>query len=312
MLLRHAIDAVSDPGPRGREPRRARRAVRLARRSVVAARRWRAHAVGRRRLRAEVAELTAANARLAGFAELVGHELAEPLAAATRCAEVLSARGGARSQEAQLAGHLHAALVALHDRMDAVQRLAGLRRRPPSCEVVDGGALVAQALERLGDLVCASGARVDVGPLPAVRGDRAELALMMENLLGNALRHGSGGGRPEIAVAGACDGELWHLTVADRGAGLAPGDAERVFEPFARGRDARAPGAGLGLALCRAVAERAGGRIWVEAPPGLGCTFHVVLPLRPAPAAYAGCEPAQPPLRDLPMRAPDRPSNVGP
>jgi signal transduction histidine kinase len=116
-----------------------------------------------------------------------------------------------------------------------------------------------------------------------VHGDEAQLDLLFQNLLDNALKF-RGADPPRIRIEATEDPGFWHLRVQDNGTGIPVKDQERIFALFQRLHTAReAPGTGIGLALCRRIVARHGGRIWVESLPGEGSTFHFTL-ARPAGA----------------------------
>jgi signal transduction histidine kinase len=113
-----------------------------------------------------------------------------------------------------------------------------------------------------------------------VRGSRKDLALLLRNLLDNAIRYSSRGGHAEVSVSGA-DGRAV-LSVRDDGMGISTRDLPRVFERFYRVDKARSRGTGgtgLGLAIVKHVAERHGGRVEAESELGRGSTFRVILPV---------------------------------
>jgi signal transduction histidine kinase len=114
--------------------------------------------------------------------------------------------------------------------------------------------------------------------LPPVRLDPARIQRVLDNLVGNALRHTPAGGRVELSAV-ELPKEV-EVTVRDSGEGIAPTDAERVFESFYRGERerSRSAGAGLGLTIARGIVSAHGGRIWVESRPGEGATFRFTLP----------------------------------
>jgi signal transduction histidine kinase len=132
----------------------------------------------------------------------------------------------------------------------------------------------------LDGLRVATGAHITVGDLPVVRADGEQLALVFENLLTNAMRFRHDGEQPEISVTARRDAGSggWAFAVRDSGPGVAPEDATRIFDLFARGTGETRPGTGVGLAVCRTVVEAHGGRIWVDSRPGAGSTFHFILP----------------------------------
>ena len=110
--------------------------------------------------------------------------------------------------------------------------------------------------------------------------DRVQLRQLFQNLIENALKYRSAA-PPEVAIAVAQEGGRWHFTVRDNGIGIAPEYADRIFVIFQRlHTQAEYPGTGIGLALCKKIVERHGGRIWLEAQAGGGTMFHFTLPLR--------------------------------
>jgi signal transduction histidine kinase len=122
-----------------------------------------------------------------------------------------------------------------------------------------------------------------------VRGSARDLALLVRNLIDNAIRSTPAGGRVEVSLA-ADDGDLV-LTVADDGIGIPQRDLPRIFERFYRvdrARSRETGGTGLGLAIVRHVVENHGGRISVESELGGGTTFEVRLPAAPPDGATPG------------------------
>jgi chemotaxis family two-component system sensor kinase Cph1 len=118
-------------------------------------------------------------------------------------------------------------------------------------------------------------------PLPAVYADGTQLGQLFQNLLGNALKF-HGPRPPRIHVTAKPNGREWLFSVQDQGIGLDPQFAERIFVIFQRLHTRREyPGTGLGLALCKKIVERHGGRIWVNSQPGNGATFFFTLPIGP-------------------------------
>ena len=116
------------------------------------------------------------------------------------------------------------------------------------------------------------------GDLPLVPGDPVLLEQVFLNLIENAVKYTPPGS--PIDISATSDGHVVRVAVADRGPGIAPGDAERVFEKFYRSAGAPAGGGvGLGLTICRGIVTAHGGRIWVENRPGGGAIFQFTLPL---------------------------------
>jgi len=122
------------------------------------------------------------------------------------------------------------------------------------------------------------GGHVERDALPVVHGSPSQLRHLLENLVQNALEH-RGEAPPRVRVEAAPDDGQWRITVRDNGPGIAPEDRGRVFEIFRRLKPAGdGEGSGIGLAICRKVVGRHGGRIWIESEPGQGAAFHFTLP----------------------------------
>ena len=121
-------------------------------------------------------------------------------------------------------------------------------------------------------------AKVTHDPLPPVAADSVHLSQLFQNLLSNALKYGRLGVPPEIHIGCRRDGADWIFSVRDNGIGIAPQYHSRIFEPFRRLHGSEIAGAGVGLATCKRIVERHGGRLWVESVPGDGATFFFSLP----------------------------------
>ena len=135
--------------------------------------------------------------------------------------------------------------------------------------------------------------RVTNDPLPTVRADPALIAELFQNLIENGVKYRRPAAPPEIHVRATPEPQGWRFSVRDNGIGIRPEDCRRVFEPFHRGAGAEPssssspsssppPGVGLGLATCKRIVERHGGRIDVRSSPGQGSTFTFVIPDLPA------------------------------
>lgn len=150
--------------------------------------------------------------------------------------------------------------------------------RGPDLEPVPLDTALDRAIDNLALAIEESGATVHRDSLPVVLGDDNQLARLFQNLLSNALKF-RGTAAPHIRVTAAASPREWIVSIADNGIGLDPAHAERIFLAFQRLHDqGEYPGSGIGLSLCKRIAERHGGRIWVESLPGQGATFSFSMP----------------------------------
>lgn len=136
-------------------------------------------------------------------------------------------------------------------------------------------------LADLGLAIEESSSVVTHDPLPVVVADVVQLRQLLQNLVGNAIKFRKPGQPAQVHVSAVREGGSWHFSVRDNGIGIDPQYFDRVFIIFQRlhGRE-EYPGTGIGLAVCKKIVERHGGRMWVESAPGHGSTFHFTLPDR--------------------------------
>ena len=146
-------------------------------------------------------------------------------------------------------------------------------------EPVELAGVTADVLRSLAAAMVEAGAEIEIGDLPVVMGNRAQLERLLQNLVANALKfHGNGRAQVWVRAEGEAHG-MAQIAVADGGIGIAPENREHVFEMFQRLHEREAyEGTGIGLAVCRKIVERHGGRIWVDGREGGGTVFRFTLP----------------------------------
>uniref|UniRef100_UPI0004892891 sensor histidine kinase n=1 Tax=Deinococcus murrayi TaxID=68910 RepID=UPI0004892891 len=145
-------------------------------------------------------------------------------------------------------------------------------------EVVDASEVFDTVRRRL-QAAQGAGAQVTRGALPRVLADPYQLDQLFQNLLTNGLKYRREGVEPLVHVWAQREGGMWRFAVRDNGIGIERQYWERIFVIFQRlhGREAY-EGTGIGLAVCKKIVERHGGRLWVESTPGEGSTFFFTLP----------------------------------
>lgn len=227
------------------------------------------------------ANLQRSNTELQQFAYVASHDLFEPLRMITSYLQLLNERHGAQldCQAREFIGfaldgakHMHALIQDLlaYSRVD-------LRGQP--FETVAAENILQAALNNLKVAIEESGAKVTHEPLPPVRGDAVQLIQVFQNLIGNAIKFR--GQKPvEVEVEVHRQNSEWFFSVRDNGIGIEPRYFDRLFVIFQRLHTRQEyPGTGMGLAICKKIVERHGGRIWVESSPGKGAGFFFSLPV---------------------------------
>ena len=138
-------------------------------------------------------------------------------------------------------------------------------------------AVLQQALLCTDEALNEAGAIVTHDPLPAVMGDFESLTKVLQHLIGNAVKFAATTA-PHVHISSKPDDPGWVFSVRDNGPGIDPAHRDRIFGVFKRLHGKEYPGNGLGLAFCKKVIERQGGRIWLESVAGEGSTFYFTLP----------------------------------
>ena len=221
----------------------------------------------------DVTEHRRMEAELRNYADVVAHDLSEPIAGITMLVGLLERRAAEPPSPAVLR-QLRASAERARDLIDGV--LVYARAGELSSEPVRLGELVTEVAEDLRGRLDEAGATLEVGELPQVQGDPRQLRRVLQNLLANAVKF-RGDAPLRIDVSSVPDSQEWVVTMRDNGLGVDPAEASRIFSMFSRAND-EIDGAGIGLAVCRRIIEAHGGRIWVEPAEGGGSAFRFTLP----------------------------------
>jgi signal transduction histidine kinase len=221
----------------------------------------------------DITEQRRNEAELRNFADLVAHDLREPITGIAHLISMLERRAD-RPPSPEVLRLLRESAERAHELIDGVlsyARAGELRR-----ERIDLGGLMAEVGEDLRPLLASARATLETGELPEVHGDPRHLRRVLQNLVGNAIKF-RGEQPPRIDVSARRRDDEWVIVVRDNGIGVDPDQTSRIFDMFSRASTAP-DGSGIGLAVCRRVVEAHGGAIWVEPADGGGSAFSFTLP----------------------------------
>jgi light-regulated signal transduction histidine kinase (bacteriophytochrome) len=225
--------------------------------------------------------LKRSNEDLERFAYVSSHDLQEPLRTVVTFTQLLDRRY--KGQMGTEADEYIDFIVEAGQRMQTLINDLLEFSRVTTCAsafaIVNANALLDQALANLKLKIDEEGATITRDPLPSVNVDPSQIVQVLQNLIGNAIAFHKDGEKPAIHVSATQATGMVQFSVADNGIGIAPEYYDRIFIIFQRlhGRD-KYPGTGIGLALCKRIMERHGGRIWLESEVGKGSTFYFTVP----------------------------------
>lgn len=231
------------------------------------------------RILQRTAELEQSNRELESFSYSVSHDLRSPLRAIVGFSEALQEEVPDLPLEAQrLFDRIRAATRRMAQRIDGLLNLAHVSRRQLVDQRVDLGSIANEIIEELRQRDPDRSVETVVEPELIARGDPKLLRAMLENLIENAWKFTGEAPAPriEVGTVGAEDERVYF--VRDNGAGFDMAFVDKLFTAFSRlHANDEFPGTGIGLATVQRIVERHGGRIWVEAAPGVGATFYFTL-----------------------------------
>ena len=224
------------------------------------------------------------NEELEQFAYISSHDLQEPLRMITSYLQLLQRRYQGNLDE-KADKYIHFAIDGAARMQNLIIDLLEYSRVSTGnneLEIIDCEFILNQVLSDLKAVIKENNAIISHDPLPEVMADPTQMVQVFQNLILNGIKfHGEEA--PKIHIAAEKKAIEWVFSVQDNGIGIDPQYSERIFEIFKRlNSREKYPGTGIGLAICKRIVERHGGRIWVESELGKGSTFYFTLPINPS------------------------------
>jgi PAS domain S-box-containing protein len=226
-------------------------------------------------------ELVRSNEELQHFVYGAAHDLRSPLNAALSLFQLLtiSVEGKFDQQEKEMLRKSIESLERLRALMNDLLTYSEAGNLPQRYTSVAFEEPLRIAQANLQHHIEESGATITVGELPEIRTDRTQMVLLLQNLIGNAIKYRREESPLQISIEAVPAGSHFRVSVADNGQGFPPDEAAYIFEPFKRlHHRGQIKGSGIGLTICKRIVERWGGRIWADSIPGQGSTFFFTVP----------------------------------
>ncbi len=233
-----------------------------------------------RQLQGSLSQLQRSNKDLAMFAAAASHDLQAPIRRVAGFAQLLASEyGDAVGKEGlDYISRMIASADGMQGLIGDLLKYASIGRENLILTPVDLAEVVAEVCSVLEVPIRESGAEIDIGEMPTVPAHKRLLFTVFQNLISNAIKFRSDES-PRVRVSATCEDGAWVVAVRDNGIGMKQEHHEYVFDAFRRlNATSDHPGSGLGLAMCKRVVERHGGRMWAESNPGKGSTFFFSLP----------------------------------
>ncbi len=226
-------------------------------------------------------DLKRSNEELEQFAYVASHDLQEPLRAVTSYTQLLAQRyqGNLDEKADKYINYIVDGATRMQQLINDLLAYSRLGRQGKIFELADCNAAVEQSLRNLQIAIAETQAVITCDAMPTVMADESQLVQLFQNLIANGIKF-CREDIPLIQIAACRQEGEWLFCVRDNGIGIDPEYADRIFIIFGRLHGRREyPGTGIGLAMCKRIVERHGGRIWVESQEGKGATFYFTIPI---------------------------------
>ena len=226
-----------------------------------------------------VGDLTRSNQELEQFAYVASHDLQEPLRVITGFLQLIEKRytNQLDAEGVRYMGYITDAVARQQQLIRDLLAYSRLEWQAGNLKPVDAGVAVRAASHNIGQMIQDTNAHLTYDKLPTVRADAMQLVQLFQNLISNAIKF-RGSEHPEVHISAHAEDGDWVFSVRDNGIGIEKEYWDQIFTMFRRLHTKKEyPGTGIGLAICKKIVERHGGRIWLDSIPGEGTTFYFTL-----------------------------------
>lgn len=227
-------------------------------------------------------DLSQSNKELQNFAYIASHDLQEPLRMVTSFVQLLEKQYGEILDE-KAHEYINFAVQGakrMYELLNSLLTYSRIRTRENAYEEIDMNDLVKKVMDNLQIIINEKNVRIEVKELPTIMADGNQMIQLFQNLIDNSIKFSKK--NPFITISAKRDHDFYTFSVKDRGIGINPEYFERIFRIFQRLHTVEEySGTGVGLAICKSIVERHGGKIWPESAPGKGTTFFFTLPINP-------------------------------
>jgi signal transduction histidine kinase len=226
-------------------------------------------------------KLLETNTDLERFAYVASHDMLEPVRMVNIYSQMVAEdyKGQLDETGRRYLRVITTSAARMHGMVQDLLQYSRLQHDHQRHDAVDLNAELDNVRANFGKLIEDTDARIEAEALPEVLANPVQVQRLLGNLIANAIKYQPPGQTPVVTIRAADLGEFWQISVADNGIGIDPEFATQIFEPFRRLHTwDQYEGSGMGLAICRKIVERHGGRIWVESQAGEGTSFLFTLP----------------------------------
>ena len=235
------------------------------------------------RLKIMAVELERSNQELEEFARIASHDLSAPITSTRWLVELLATRHGESLDESgrKCLRQISQGLDRMGDLVEAILSHARVGKNAiSSAGFTHAEDALGAAVDALSKDIDVSGAKIDYSSLPEVAVEPQALGQLFQNILANAIKYRRNEQAPHIRISALHENGAWRFCVEDNGIGIETEWLERIFQPMQRRNGVEVAGSGIGLATCRKIVMRVGGKIWAESEVGAGSQFFFTLPGR--------------------------------